>query len=475
MIASRLLVGALALGLALELAAPSRASAWSCVNISCPRWCEAPTYELGPPSADLEAIAPGTSYSEARDGLLDWTIVGCGGFVPTETATNAPAPVFGDRTNTIGWYDTGWPHDPNVIGMTTSQTVSGCLVEADIEFNGVNYAWTTSPGSTGVVNAYSAMVHESGHFYGLGHSEYANAAMYFSYSRGTRQITPDDTNGYCSLYPPSGPPLDCTTLGCPRGQVCDAGACVTAPTPPCTTDANCAATDRCDLASGKCVTRNPGMGLGVACTSDAECTTGFCAETASGSICSQTCNALNTRSCPSGFYCSGSAVNDCAVGICLPGTSGSGGYGSACASDVECASLYCAEGHCSTPCDPSGSTSCPTGYVCHPMARGACGACGRPRGNGEPCDDDSQCMGGVCFAPTVEAAGYCTQSCAEGTACPAGYRCDSSGATPVCTKVPPTSDGCDCAAAPGSGGRRGLPGLGLLLGAVLFFRRRRSR
>ena len=108
--------------------------------------------------------------------------------------------------------------------MTTvlHDSKSGEIVDTDIELNGVDYTWTTST-TTGVIltDVQNAMTHEIGHVLGLEHSAEELSVMYPSSKDGElkkRQITQDDIDGLCALYPVDGEDLWCqpetTSGGC---------------------------------------------------------------------------------------------------------------------------------------------------------------------------------------------------------------------------------------------------------------------
>src|SRR6185436_21095371 len=134
-------------------------------------------------------------------------------------------PTGGDGRSVVGWVESGWRYDSSAIGVTqpawTTRSGGARIVEADMELNGVDYTWITGSGRGSSVNAYSIVLHESGHYYGLGHSNSSSATMFYAYSGGIASLTSDDETGICTLCPGSGTP-DCRTMGCPAGQMCAA-------------------------------------------------------------------------------------------------------------------------------------------------------------------------------------------------------------------------------------------------------------
>jgi len=446
---TRSLVASLAVFVSVVGASPSIARAWSCVATGCPHWCEAPSYLVGHLSDDLEAIAPGTTVAELTRAMDDWGLLSCSSLDPVYLGTSSASAVSGDGMSVVEVIDQDWPYDANVIGMSTRVLGAGCIVESDVVLNGENYDFVTRPGYRTEINAYSAALHEAGHFYGLGHSQQSTAAMYYRYGAGTREISTDDSQGLCYLYPAGDPPPDCTTTGCPTGQMCDSGICVDAPTPACTSDFSCPSYQTCNLATGGCETKSGiGSDLGEACAIDADCDSGLCQPTASGAVCSQTCDAQNPHSCPTTFYCSGDAISDCSVGVCLPGAMGTSAFLKPCTSATDCSSLYCSpEGYCSVPCEPGVATTCPGGsdFVCHPSTLAACGFCGRPTTLGGSCRDSAECASLMCFDAELDGVGVCAEPCAADGTCAVGFECTDSGGTSLCLAPPPKRHHRGCA------------------------------
>lgn len=447
----------------------SSARAYSCIELGCPKWCAPPEYRLGALSSDLEALGAGTTQNEITRAMRDWTLLSCTSLESSYAGRTDAEAITGDGISTIAFTESDWPHDVNAIGFTTIDRVGACIVEADIALNGQSFDWSLQPGSPGIVNAFSVALHEGGHFYGLGHSSVMGSAMYLVYGRGELELRGDDQSGACFLYPGEDPPPDCATTGCPAGMGCFNGVCVDGADVPCLSDTDCGADQRCHLESGDCIPRqDSGEGLGVPCTDDSECATSLCAPVAQGSICSQTCDATDPRSCPNGFHCSGQAVNDCAVGLCLPGSMGTGTFGSACEAHTDCASLHCAGKICSFPCRPGDFVECPGGFACLADVVGSCGACGRPKALGKRCDFSSECASELCLE--VRERGVCTQTCNDEALCPDGFVCDVDvdGGMGVCL----AKNRGGCTASPS--GETGAP-IFLVVGLALVVARRRSR
>ena len=108
---------------------PESARAYSCFALGCPEWCSPPEYVIGALSSDLEAIASGASEREITRAMNDWTLLSCTSLTSSYGGRSSTLPVTGDGVSTIGFYESGWPHDVNAIGMTTFERIGGCIVE----------------------------------------------------------------------------------------------------------------------------------------------------------------------------------------------------------------------------------------------------------------------------------------------------------------------------------------------------------
>lgn len=493
---SRRALAALALSAALGA---GTASAWEPIYPTRPVWRPPVPYSLNQAgSDDLGGFA--ATEPEVRRGMDDWTRVSCTSLTTNYRGSTTRVPGSYEGTSTIGWIESGWRHGSSAIGVTGPRWGS-YIVEADMEMNGVNFTWTTGSGSGSRVNAYSIVLHEGGHYYGLGHSNVRGSSMWPSYSGGIIGLGPDDEAGICALYPGSG--SDCTTTGCPSGQECVGGVCQTMTgdgtiCSPCTTSSECGGSgdyclgypdgrgycgrscrsdadcsgDRCVNTSGgpQCVrfsgssatctassggcTRDSDCGadqicsggacvprpatgneLGEGCAADADCRSGLCL----AGTCTQSCDWLNTGSCPSGFYCDEDA-SSCGNGFCVRGAAGSGAMGAPCGADTECASLYCDGGVCTEPCIPGGAAVCPSGFTCQVGTLPCRGSCGRGLALGDVCDSNDECTSGACATRGDET--FCTQLCDAGAPCPEGFTCTPAGDQSVCA---PDRGGLDAA------------------------------
>jgi V8-like Glu-specific endopeptidase len=197
--------------------------------------------------------------------------------------------------------------------------------------------------------------------------------------------------------------------------------------------------------------------LGTMCVNDDECLGNMCEITPIGRLCSIECDPLRPAlSCPTGLYCT--RTEGCS-GLCVPlppAGAGTLGNDEACESDLECASLFCADPgdgrrRCLTPCRGDEGT-CLAGEACAAGAS-ACGGCVPnaildptfPRGLGEPCEDDADCHSGACIEEL--GARYCGRACMADAECPSGYHCrivDEMTGESLCTRGPREGIGSSC-------------------------------
>jgi len=217
-------------------------------------------------------------------------------------------------------------------------------------------------------------------------------------------------------------------------------------------------TETCNGVDDDCngVIDDPCRRLGESCTTDGDCSTGLCADLGAGRVCTANCSAGGIPPCPDGGYCDAPA---CGAGLCRPaGDGGTAPLGAPCAASGECASRFCAplpsgESVCAHACVP-GTLSCFAGEVCLGFS-GGCGACVEPaaapppRGFGEPCAVDADCLSGLCFTdgdPTRCGADcsyrYCAESCGPAGECPEGAHCRDG----VCVRGPRSELGETCVA-----------------------------
>lgn len=165
-----------------------------------------------------------------------WNDAGCGSGTPPFVAqsigmVDCAMPEFncdtGDHNaNTVMFRDDAWPYDDAALAITTVTTDvrTGEILDADMELNAVNFGFTT--GDAFVNNdLLSVITHEVGHFLGLSHSPVRGSTMfagYNSHDSSIRELSQDDIDGICDIYPPSNRSLTCT-LNIPKSTMCLGG------------------------------------------------------------------------------------------------------------------------------------------------------------------------------------------------------------------------------------------------------------
>lgn len=248
-----------ALGSLLGLLAPSRAAAFcqshtqdqnftmptTCPNQGFPLHWAGRCVSLSLDPAVLPAGIPLPQVEqELRSAAARWTNVQCGGgspsfswYVLSNCSADAGYNPRGPNSNRVAFLST-WGvdafHEPDAIAITvtTFDTSNGELRDADTDINlrtATNpngFTFTLGvPGST-EVDLPTVLTHELGHSLGLGHSTVRSAVMWYAAGLGEqrRELTQDDSDGLCAVYPPG------------RSATCD-------PTPPhgfqCATGCRC--------------------------------------------------------------------------------------------------------------------------------------------------------------------------------------------------------------------------------------------
>lgn len=200
----------------------------------------------------------------------NWTsrTASCPGLDLSQHAPTKNLDPASDGYNAVVFRDTNWEHDPASIGLTTvvyidspGQIGDGVILDADIELNGEDYTFSTTPATsaarpgTMVIDLESTLTHELGHVQGLGHTcwdhvlpappvdENGNpipdcggplpqsiimTTMYPYYQGGgdtsKRNLSSDDVAGVCDVYSKIATHLACY----PEVD----GGCNTPPRPP---------------------------------------------------------------------------------------------------------------------------------------------------------------------------------------------------------------------------------------------------
>lgn len=118
----------------------------------------------------------------------------------------------GPNQHVIIFDDNAWPHDDsnNTLALTTVtfDSTTGEIYDADMEINTAQQTLTVhDPIPADGYDFASIVTHETGHFLGMAHSGDTAATMYAHYRQGAtsmRNLTQDDIEGICSIYPPDG-------------------------------------------------------------------------------------------------------------------------------------------------------------------------------------------------------------------------------------------------------------------------------
>lgn len=113
---------------------------------------------------------------------------------------------------------TRWTRSASAMAFTSSayDKKSGQVFDADVDFHLSRFINEVAPEDYALVTSKVAL-HEAGHFLGLAHSQVPNAAMedgYDPFELVSHELTQDDIDAICDLYPPDGD-LECA----PRGFV----------------------------------------------------------------------------------------------------------------------------------------------------------------------------------------------------------------------------------------------------------------
>jgi len=162
------------------------------------------------------------SYAETQaifeEAFATWMAADCGrGDHPAIRVSNA-GPVSCDlheynqdrgNANAIIYRDGDWPHpgSGHTLALTTVtyNLDNGEIYDADMELNSADHDFSTGDAAVSF-DLLSIATHEAGHFLGLSHSQDTTATMFAGYNEGTtglRDLTDDDVNGMCAIYPPA--------------------------------------------------------------------------------------------------------------------------------------------------------------------------------------------------------------------------------------------------------------------------------
>lgn len=283
--------------------------------------------------------------------------------------------------------------------------------------------------------------------------------------------------GQCvTLQPP------CTSdANCPSTERCNTstGVCVPNTPPPCTSDANCPSTERCDTSTGKCVPRNPSCTQNSDCEANARCDQGRCIQFVQigerGSVCGASaggqfcddqmvcvnksgqpayCLALcQNGGCPDGGkclrttlgtqFCACDGDSDCnANQFCFQRSCFQKEI--PCTKDADCsAPSRCLQGRCIEPAPCTQDNECPPNEVC---TQGRCQS-RTGLGFGQPCTQDIDCISQLCAPTDSQGQRYCSAPCSDASPCPPAYLCEDSTRGKICRipRSPSCQKDADCA------------------------------
>lgn len=300
-------------------------------------------YHLNPAGSD--DIGDGSDIQAIKESFNDWVTLPCsslkinhlGAAGNTSLLTGAQA----NGKNELHFVETSaWTYGKYVLGVTAPlYDYNGKIWESDIAFNGYLQSWSTT-GGWGKTDVKAIAIHEIGHFFGIQHN----------------------LGGYSSSSPPTmGPSWDGTLKQRTLEQDDKNSFCFLYNNAnyTCGTDADCpyvvghksngqeyytgkyvCSGGKCQLGSGS-GTAGGTKGLGEKCSTNQDCKSPYFCQPVwgQGSMCSQVCNPSSSTSCPSGFVCVPYEGQN--SGACIPGGPTTKSDGAACEASSECKSGYC--------------------------------------------------------------------------------------------------------------------------------------
>ena len=119
--------------------------------------------------------------------------------------------------NVILFRESDWPYPNRPVAYTavTYNPNTGIIIDADIELNAEDYAFTTTPElESWKIDIQNTITHELGHVVGLDHPPLPEVTMFEHAGPGEtlkRSLHEDDIEGLCTLYP-ADPEVVCTEL-----------------------------------------------------------------------------------------------------------------------------------------------------------------------------------------------------------------------------------------------------------------------
>jgi hypothetical protein len=222
-----------------------------CITLGVPlAWASMPvTFELNQAASAHVSLAEATPIFDAAFAV--WAAASC----PTDGAASHPSLSFErlattdaafvqcngadaeacEQAEAIGphqilFRDDAWPYDDsaNVIALTTVTfgVDDGHMRSANMEINAHDFTISVvDPPPVGEISLTAIARHEAGHFIGLAHAQTTSAVMYAFYQPSAIDLTPDDVDGVCTVYPPAPPSRGCAcSAGGRAGDAIGSGA-----------------------------------------------------------------------------------------------------------------------------------------------------------------------------------------------------------------------------------------------------------
>ena len=135
---------------------------------------------------------------------------------------------WSNNINLMIWQENTWTHDRRAIGLTTTtyDTETGRVVDADVEFNGKYFTFSTSDSAVRT-DIRNTLTHELGHCIGLDHNSLPDSTMYANADEGEiskRNLSQDDIDGECFIYPKDQKTPSCLPESASKKSGCGCGA-----------------------------------------------------------------------------------------------------------------------------------------------------------------------------------------------------------------------------------------------------------
>lgn len=174
------------------------------------------------PINEFQAIQDSFSrWRDVAESEIDFQFAGA----TTNAVSNA-----NDNRNVIRWANSNIGAGVFAVTITTFDTTTGQIVDADMELNDRDFTWDTlgPAGTQGVIGRAmieNVVTHEIGHVIGLDHSQVAHGAMYFASAPGIiRQTVIDADSRAPMIRDYTNPDVTDPTPGIVQGMVTTSGS-----------------------------------------------------------------------------------------------------------------------------------------------------------------------------------------------------------------------------------------------------------